>query len=219
MSKFNPDLIQKARKGEIAILNDGSADELQSLLKEVWPRDEVIPEGVQKYYVRLNDEKWDGRSYTDLPHHSVKDFFMPDTKDTETAAAISMESLKEPRKFKITRNQMKELYESIPTWQDKIYEWGNEIFFPFETEAQVGETFIQNLLHVSKGLADDLIKSIFPSYFYIPEGEPVLCRDYDDQKWTIGISNGNGGAYTTMGEPGGTFEYKQIIPYTKQPPK
>lgn len=219
---FNPELIAKARKGEIAILNDGSVEELQSLLKEVWPLDTVIPEGVQKYYLRLNDEKWDGRSYTDLNHHSIKDFFMTDTKEQEIVwDSESFVKDDRPRTYKVTRQQMKEIWEAVSgvIHKNMVREMVNNSIDEFNNEGHLDDNDIRELTLIT--CLQLTLQRLFPEYFYIPEGEPVLCRDEDDEEWVIRISTGQGDVYGMgyISKQEGLEMYKQIITFTKTPPK
>lgn len=208
---FNQELIEKARKGEIAILNDGSVEELQLIVKEAWPTD-IPASGDSKYYFadRYKSTNWRFDDQTDLPAHSVKDFFMTDTKEPEYL-------VDKIRTYKITRQQMKELYvECSPGLKNKIAEWAQELFGVFVDKVEVGDTFVQNLLNLFDG-PTDLIRSIFPSYFFIPEGEPVLVRWETD--WRIAVSDGKGGFFKDAKLSGESGSAVQIIPYTKQPPK
>lgn len=90
MTKFNQSLIDKARKGEIAILNDGSVEELREVLKEIWPHDDVTADGKSHYYYQHPQigKYWCKGKVSPIPAHSVKDFFMPDTKDNELGEVL-----------------------------------------------------------------------------------------------------------------------------------
>lgn len=209
-NKFNQELITKARKGEIAILNDGSVEELQKVLKHAWPKDEQKPAGTSRYYERMNDIQWGGQGYCDLPTHSVKDFFMPDTKDTQ-----------QPRTYKVTRQQMKEIWQMLPVGADgeQFRNSLHYLFDPFENEAELNESQVKRIMKDFPEVQPSKLRSIFPEYFFIPEGEPVLCKRYNDDEWRIRVSDGKGGAYN-LGLLSGEVKYfKQIIPFTKNPPK
>lgn len=84
---FNQELITKARKGEIAILNDGSVEELREILKECWPDDDDLKIGTSKYYFKSRRGKlgWANAQDSIYPAHSVKDFFMdqPESKELD----------------------------------------------------------------------------------------------------------------------------------------
>lgn len=117
---FNQQLIEKARKGEIAILNDGSVEELRKVLIEVWPDDKVSKraEGCDKYYYRDTDEIWEADEETSLPAHSVKDFFM-NTKDKaieELKGDLEwMDKNKEqPRTYRVTPDEISRIVKALP---------------------------------------------------------------------------------------------------------
>lgn len=75
--KFNQQLIEKARKGEIAILNDGSVEELRDVVKEVWPYvTDAVPSGLKQCYQKHSFASgWEGVDNSNLPANSVRLFF------------------------------------------------------------------------------------------------------------------------------------------------
>lgn len=87
---FNQELITKARKGEIAILNNGSVEELQQLLTEIWPEDKSRFKLDGKFYFKdpHNGAYWYYSETIERPAQSVKDFIMPDTKDNELGEVL-----------------------------------------------------------------------------------------------------------------------------------
>lgn len=92
---FNETLCNKARFGDIAIFNDGDREKLKELLCHIWPKDSASsnPCGEYKYYFksgRINDGNWYFGDQTDLPAHSVKDFFMTDTKEHDMLVQKAM---------------------------------------------------------------------------------------------------------------------------------
>lgn len=125
----------------------------------------------------------------------------------------------QPRTYKVTRSQMKEIWQMLPVGADGEEFRNSLIYFfdPFENEAELNEAQVKRIMKNFPEVQPSKLRSIFPTYFHIPEGEPVLCRDDDDESWMIAMSNGSGGARTHCGMA--SFEPKQIIPFTKQPPK
>lgn len=72
---MNEKLIEKLRNGEIAIINDGTVEELNKVLKYAFPI-ECRTRGVGKYYHQstINQNYYVHIESTDLPSYSVKDF-------------------------------------------------------------------------------------------------------------------------------------------------
>lgn len=233
MTQFNQELITKARKGEIAILNDGSVEELKSVLKEAWPTDDFNIQGAAKYYFKdFNDPLcWWNDDETALPSHSVKDFFMtnklnisPQKKfsDIVDAEAKNVKAyVDQPRTYKVTRQQMKEIWEVAPCQgaKNKIVEMTTAVFDPFGIEAELNKTEVSMIVDQFDEPLPDLLKLVFTPYFHIPEGEPVLCKRYNDDEWRIRVSDGKGGAYDNGLLSGEVKYFRRIIPFTKNPPK
>lgn len=225
--KFNPDLIQKARKGEIAILNDGSVDELIAILKQVWPND-VTPYRLQQLSYSFYQAKasggleWRSRnSPPETPTASVKEFYMIDTKEftllqkTDTVTATGTEAITQPRTYKVTRGQMKGIYEAIDAeYKGYFIEIMERQFGHFDNEGLLYNGHIESLCEAAP---KELLQKIFPTYFFIPEGEPVLCKD-NLGHWIVGVSDGKGKAYVSFSYKEAQ-SYDQIIPFTKNPPK
>lgn len=221
---FNQQLIQKARKGEIAILNDGSVEELCNVCLEV-DKNATHHMSIAANYVYLSNagNGWQGLKLCNMPFHSVKDFFMPDTKEfsilgkTSIATASNEETITY-RTYKVTRQQMKEIWEAAPIIaRQSVRQDAEKMFSVFENEAEITGGDVAVIVKYFFKPYPDFLKSIFPSYFFIPEGEPVLVRDMDEQHWLIAISDGNGQAFTHLGDK--PRKHNQIIPFTKNPPK
>ena len=184
MTQYNQTLIEKARRGEIAILNDGSVEELKSIMKEVLPRT-LDHNGFFKYYILGENgyfHCYDDAQYLKHPAHSVKDFFMTDTQ--------------QPRTYKVTRQQMKEIWQMLPVGADgeQFRNSLHYLFDPFENEAELNHAQVNRIMKDFPEVQPSKLRSIFPSYFFIPEGEPVLVRDHDSYNWTAAISDGKGKA-------------------------
>lgn len=224
--KFNPDLIQKARNGEIAILNDGSVEELQKLIDYAAPHC-VKPDGGSTFYFISKNGGWSQSKFNgyDLPAHSVKDFFMPDTyypdkKEPEIkihpmGETVLVDVVDQPRTYKVTRGQMKEIWEAIePAYQEYFIDVMKGRFGHFNNEGELYKGDVESLCEAAP---KELLQKIFPEYFYIPEGEPVLARD-NLGSWVIGVSDGKGKAYVTFNY-NHAQSYDQIIPFTKNPPQ
>ena len=72
---MNKKLIKKLRKGTIAVVNDGTLDELNKVLRYAFPNDVPSSKGYCKYYFVSEDKNyWSFNDTTDLPLHSVKEF-------------------------------------------------------------------------------------------------------------------------------------------------
>ena len=78
--------IEEGTKGEVAIKNDGTLEQLQELLILMFPKDSYRIEsewfiGNSKfYYLSHLPGKWASGDKTDLPTQSVKDFLIPEWK-------------------------------------------------------------------------------------------------------------------------------------------
>ena len=68
--------IKDLKNGKVAVVNDGTLEELKEVLSKAFPDDKSIIYGLLVYYkVRLdNSNKWCPLRETDLPTQSVKDF-------------------------------------------------------------------------------------------------------------------------------------------------
>lgn len=223
-TQFNQELITKARKGEIAILNDGGADVLNKIMNEVKPGT-FTHNGFFKYY-KFTHEGWyitDDGIFLRCPIQLIKDFFMPDTKEPEIVwNSESFVKDDRPRTYKVTRQQMKEIWEAAPNekMRNDIRKDAEKMFtnvFAEQTEITHGD--VASLLRCLNIPYPDAIKSIWPEYFFIPEGEPVLVRRNDCEVWRIYISDGAGGVYIDSYIKAGSCTWKFIIPFTKNPPK
>lgn len=233
--KFNQELITKARKGEIAILNDGSVEELREVLKEVWPQDDWLVGGACKYYSShcMDDIYYNGSRETKKPAHSVKEFFMPDTQTIKGSeggneyiqinGGVDAEPengkayVGKPRTYKVTRQQMKEIWEAVALEGFKPFVIDvTRQFDPFEDFGVISEADVSTIV---AGLQEKsvILRSIWPEYFHIPEREPVLCKD-NLGHWIVGVSDGKGKAYVSFSYKEAQ-SYDQIIPFTKNPPK
>lgn len=54
---LNKELIQRLRDGEIAVVNNGTLEELQAVFKEAFPKDIMSPKGTYKFYYSI-DNRW-----------------------------------------------------------------------------------------------------------------------------------------------------------------
>ena len=78
---MNKKLIKKLRKGTIAVVNDGTLEELRKVLRYAFPKDMTNLQGVLKYYYkRPYHDEWMGIDNTHLPTHSVKEFLKPENE-------------------------------------------------------------------------------------------------------------------------------------------
>lgn len=81
--------IQDLRDGKCAVINDGSLDELQLVVRHAFPRDEMIVSGMSMYYYRdnKNPHLWVSNNVTGLVSQSVK-LFIPKTFDLESVSKM-----------------------------------------------------------------------------------------------------------------------------------
>lgn len=76
---MNQELIERLRKGEIAVKNDGTLEELNKVLKEAFPEDKSTLYGNGNYYLNIfNSDTWASVQGTILHSYSVKDFLTPE---------------------------------------------------------------------------------------------------------------------------------------------
>jgi len=89
----NQEKIESVRRGVYAWRNDGTLVQLKEVLKITWPKDEFITGGGYKFYYKNKDNfnLWDLEDTTDLPTHSIKDFF--NTDDNKTNKRKSLKKL------------------------------------------------------------------------------------------------------------------------------
>ena len=69
------ELIQKVRDGKVAILNDGTVEQLRKGLRLCFPLSAQILLGNNVYYSFFNEIEWQARGTTSLPTVSVKEFY------------------------------------------------------------------------------------------------------------------------------------------------
>lgn len=74
--------IEDLRNGEVAVINDGTLEQLKEVLKKAFPRDKCIPCGSSLVYSRSDDmyKEWFPTSQG-LPKQSVKDFLKPEFEE------------------------------------------------------------------------------------------------------------------------------------------
>ena len=73
--KLNKQLIEKLANGEIAVDNSNSNLELlRAVLKEAFPKDHSIPEGLRRYYRKHGIDSWTVHDSTILPTIPLSDF-------------------------------------------------------------------------------------------------------------------------------------------------
>lgn len=145
---FNQELIKKARKGEIAILNNEGVEKLKEVLKQIWPDDVEGNEGLtdlhkyEYYFSSPNKPKYWGRSREpNLPAYPVNYFFMTDTeyKVSNGNAETVVEEENLPKlEFIIHAEQTVQVAEdswrrqrrTLKVYQDstirEIWKWANE---------------------------------------------------------------------------------------------
>ena len=72
---MNKKLIKQLRKGTVALVNDGTLEELNKVLKYAFPNGASVSKGLTKYYFASEDKNyWFLNNTTDLSTHSVKEF-------------------------------------------------------------------------------------------------------------------------------------------------
>lgn len=80
-SKFT---IADLRNGKVAVINDGTLEELREVLRLAFPIDRATVEGWDKYYYALDNKGiWTSEiEKTTLPTQSVKDFLKKENMQT-----------------------------------------------------------------------------------------------------------------------------------------
>lgn len=129
-----------------------------------------------------------------------------------------VDSIQQLRTYKVTRQQMKEIW--MLTGSTSLKDIVLKYFDCFDEEVNISKEEVKWM--VEYFISDEgqkLLKSIFPEYFFIPEGEPVLCKRCENDNWRIRVSDGKGGAYENGLLNGTSAIFKQIIPFAKNPPK
>lgn len=73
--------IEDLSKGNCAVINDGTLEELREVLKLAFPKDGYITDGMDKFYFMLSKEEWkSSNDKISLPIQSVKDFLAKELK-------------------------------------------------------------------------------------------------------------------------------------------
>lgn len=111
---MNEKLIKKLRKGTIALVNDGTLEELNKVLKYAFPNDASVSKGLTKYYFASEDKNyWFLNNTTDLPTHSVKEFLTQETETMNTIVNINPDTSENeyPKVMKVS-------YQPIKTKED-----------------------------------------------------------------------------------------------------
>ena len=77
------ELIQKVRDGKVAILNDGTLDQLREILGLCFPDENDEAGGCHKYYEshKANKKHWWSDDTTSLPTVSVKEFYEDELRE------------------------------------------------------------------------------------------------------------------------------------------
>ena len=104
--------IDDVRNGKCAILNDGTLEELRTVLKIAFPKDEYPASGTSEYYFRDNyrHHLWIWCDVTNLPTQSVKEFL----KNINMSKQTNQQSL--------TMGQLRNLYKvsDCSEWRNAI---------------------------------------------------------------------------------------------------
>jgi hypothetical protein len=107
--KFNQELIEKLRSGEIAVRNDAQCRDLDAVLYEAF-KTEYILLGTNVYYFAHKNSVvgWVSSSETNLPYHSVSTFFIEQepTKE-ELIAQLKEIAKKEGLKCEVVFEEVK----------------------------------------------------------------------------------------------------------------
>lgn len=155
MNKYNKELIEKLRSGEIALEYDGkSLEDLRAIIKEAFPEDLLIPSGGNIYYIKrwANNNKWDCIDGTRIPNKKItliKDFIQEEFVLPERWAIkndvdkIVGKWFDENKQNSIQDYALKytNKYFHYPAIREKEYSLDNEYFHAF-SEVQEGYTEI-----------------------------------------------------------------------------
>lgn len=113
--------------GKVAVINDGTLEELRTILKVAFPNDSIIPSGYYACYMRseINPKQWNCLTNTKLPTQSVKDFIKQ----------LEPENSKPMATQKLTRTQFIELYHKFncSQWREEIDKYINDLKFSPDT--------------------------------------------------------------------------------------
>ncbi len=88
--------INDLKNGNCAVINDGTLDELNDVLKAAFPKDPIKSYGYAKYCLSIDKTNWGAYDETDLPTQSVNMFNLPNYK-VETHMPVNM--VDEPKKI------------------------------------------------------------------------------------------------------------------------
>lgn len=91
---MNKKLIKKLKKGTIAVVNDGTLEELREVLKCAFPNDNTKSSGECKYYFKPNysENYWATNDKTNLLTYSVKEFLTEEKQIMSTIVNINQDT-------------------------------------------------------------------------------------------------------------------------------
>lgn len=199
--------IEDFKKGKCAVKNDGTLEELNSVLTYAYPN--MGPSsGGYKYYISTGDD-WMPVMPDELPclpTQSVKDF---------------LNQINKPMR-KITWQQAQRIIDAAcHTWKTNLSEkWGSRIVCKLDIE--ISEEFYREMRSACTDTQHELFDEIFgkdvPECTY-KDGDPVWVRDHESSLWFFRYSNGkitNDGyfqAYSDQKKHGGARKWKYAMPF------
>lgn len=122
--------------------------------------------------------------------------------------------------YKITRSQMKQMYDAAcEDWRPKIIEYTKYHFSPLYDEGTLPDTVVKELYSQATPQQKKLLDSIFPDYskvVIIPKGEKAWVRSKGTE-WFLRYSDGTGGFYNCQKKEGYISVWDEVLPFNKRP--
>lgn len=119
--------INDLSEGKCAVINDGTLEELQKVVKLAFPEDRSTPMGTSRYYYTTDGKLWSSISYRlNIAMQSVKDFLQPQFKRGEMVLVRDSDSHEwKERIYLTTISELFYPYVCVEGGYEKQYREGN----------------------------------------------------------------------------------------------
>ena len=147
--------IQDLSEGKVAVLNNGTLEQLKKVLKLAFPQDTTIPGGSCELYKKWRTYNWCGVDDTNLPIQSVKDFldqektyprvmWVSDANDTNLAnkRVVFMEKCGKYVAWGIAETLEEAEKETNAAGWKYAWELEEQTIFPFQLQPQDAQSII-----------------------------------------------------------------------------
>lgn len=199
--------IQDLANGKCAVINDGTLDELNKVLKAAFPLVDEYQypiQGINKYYhcIPHYKQEWTfTNGEINLPTQSVKDFLKQEIK-------TNMDNRFPFKLHPIDAQRI--INAACSTWKDRLANIFS-INIVLNKNIEISEEFYKEMRNACTSEQHKLFDSIFgKDEKYIPEGTPCLVT-MDFSNYSLRYSNGKGEHYNNGKKTGDTFKWDNVI--------